>query len=280
MSSFPILFPIDPGAVPTTQEVPGQLEGLSLWYRSDNVVLTNGTEVLQWPDLSGNGYHLSAPTVGQRPEYYTDGTLANGLPYISGSGATDMLVGSGFTELSGGEDTTTFIVSHMTNPVPFPGSAQIFGLPTSITTLTGLKTNINFFYQGSATAPISILFHANLPSPPSNFSSNTILLADATITVPSIYTVNINRLLSGFLGVEAFNAGTPLVLSNIPASNTFVGGNLGFDSFITVMAQLATGTGHNPARTYEIILYNRILSTLERNQVHNYLGARYGIPVV
>lgn len=278
--SFPTLFPIDPGAVPTTQEVPGQLEGLSLWYRSDNVVLTNGNEVLQWPDLSGNGYHLSAPTVGQRPEYYTNGTLLNGLPYISGSGATDLLLASNYTELNGGSGTTTFIVSHMTNPHPFPGSQQILGLPTDVVAPTGLKSNLSFFYQGSLTAPISILFHANLPSPPSNFSSNLISLADATLTVPCIYTVNINRLLSGFLGVEAFNGGTPLVLSNLPASNTFVGGNLGFNSFIIVMAQRSDGTGHNPARNYEIIQYNRILSTIERNQVHQYLSTRYNIPVV
>jgi hypothetical protein len=243
-------------------------------------VLTNGNEVLQWPDLSGNGYHLSAPTVGQRPEYYTNGTLLNGLPYISGSGATDLLLASNYTELNGGAGTTTFIVSHMINPAPFPGSHQILGLPVSVVAPTGLKSNLSFFYNGSPTAPISILFHANLPSPPSNFSSNTILLADATLTVPCIYTVNINRLLSGFLGVEAFNGGTPLVLSNVPASNTFVGGNLGFDSFIIVMAQRSDGTGHNPARNYEIIQYNRILSLIERNQVHQYLSTRYNIPVV
>lgn len=278
--SFPTLFPIDPGAIPTTQEVPGQLEGLTLWYRSDNVVLTNGNEVLQWPDLSGNGYHLSAPTVGQRPEYYTNGTLLNGLPYISGSGATDMLLRSGFTELNGVAGTTTFVVTHMTNPHPFPGSHLMFGLPNVVALPTALKTNINFFYQGSSTAPVSILFHADLPSPPSNFSSNTMMLADATLTVPCIYTVNINRNLSGFLGVEAFNGGTPLVLSNLPASNTFVGGNLGFNSFITVMAQRSDGTGHNPARNYEIILYNRVLSTLERNRVHQYLSTRYNILVV
>lgn len=278
--SFPTLFPIDPGAIPTTQEVPGQIDGLSLWYRSDNVVLTNGNEVLQWPDLSGNGNHLSAPTIGQRPEYYTNGTLLNGLPYISGSGATDLLLASNYTELNGRAGSTTFMVSHMTNPHPFPGSQQIIGLPTSVVSFTGLKSNLSFFYQGSPTAPVSILFHANLPSPPSNFSSNAISLAGATLTVPCIYTVNINRNLSGFLGVEAFNGGTPLVLSNVPASNTFVGGNLGFDSFIIVMAQLSNGTGHNPARNYEIIQYNRILSTIERNQVHQYLSARYNIPVV
>lgn len=278
--SFPTLFPIDPGAIPTTQEVPGQLEGLSLWYRSDNVVLTNGNEVLQWPDLSGNGYHLSAPTIGQRPEYYTNGTLLNGLPYISGSGATDCLLASNYTELNGRAGTTTFIVSHMTNPAPFPGLHQILALPTNAITTTNLKSNLHLFYIPTPSAPVSILFHANLPSPPPNFSSNLMSLAGATLTVPCIYTVNINRNLSGFLGVAAFNGGTPLALSNVPASNTFVGGNLGFDSFIIVMARLSDGNAHNPARTYEIIQYNRVLSTLERNQVHQYLSARYNIPVV
>ena len=279
--SFPILFPIDPGAKPDTQEVPGQLSGLSLWYRSDDVVLTDGNKVLQWPDRSGNGYHVAAQTIVQRPGYFTDGTLLNGLPYISGSG-TQCLFTTGFTELNGLPGATLFVVSHTLQPHPFGGSSIILNTPTDVYALPN-KSNINFFYQASSTNPLSIFFNANLPSPPANSSTSTIPLAQATLTVPCIYSMNIDRNQSGAAGTVAWNGGAPITLSKLPASNTFVAGNLGFTSGVVVGALRADGvpTGVRPGvRTYEIILYNRILSTLERNQVHNYLSTRYNIPVV
>lgn len=273
--SFPILFPIDPGAKPDTQEVPGQLSGLSLWYRSDDVVLTNGNEVLQWPDRSGNGYHLSAPTVGQRPEYFTNGTLLNGLPYISGSGATDCLARTGFTELTGLAGMTLFVVSDR-NGVAIGGSQVMIVLPLNMAT-TPLRTNINFFYNASVN-PLSILFHAELT--PGGFSSSTVSSAQATLTVPCIYAVSIDRAQAGGAGVRVYNAGALLTLGQIPASNTFVAGNLGFNTGVIIGAQRTDGFSRNTARNYEFILYNRVLSTLERNQVHNYLSTRYNIPVV
>lgn len=273
--SFPILFPIDPGAKPDTQEVPGQLSGLSLWYRSDDVVLTNGTEVLQWPDRSGNGYHLSAPTVGQRPEYFTDGTLLNGLPYISGSGATDCLATTGFTELTGLAGMTLFVVSDR-NGAAIGGSQVMIVLPLNMAT-TPFRTNVDFYYNASVN-PLSILFHAELL--PGGFSSSTVSPAQATLTVPCIYAVSIDRTQAGGAGLRVYNAGALLTLVQNPASNTFVAGNLGFNTGVIVGAQRTDGFNSNPARTYEIILYNRILSTIERNQVHNYLSTRYNIPVV
>ena len=273
--SFPILFPIDPGAVPTTQEVPGQLEGLTLWYRSDNVVLTNGTEILQWPDLSGNGYNLSAPTVGQRPEYFTDGTLLNARPYISGSGATDCLATTGFTELNGLAGMTLFVVSDR-NGASIASSQVMMVLPLNMAT-TPFRTNIDFFYNSSVN-PLSILFHAE--SSLNGFSSSTVSSAQATLTVPCIYAVSIDRTQAGGTGVRVYNAGALLTLGQIPASNTFVAGNLGFNTGIIIGAQRTDGFNRNTARNYEFILYNRVLSTIERNQVHQYLSTRYNIPVV
>ena len=62
-----------------------------LWLRSDAIVgLINGDTVTSWDDVSGNGNHMTQPTVALKPEYVT-GSL-NGFPIIDFNVSNSRLV--------------------------------------------------------------------------------------------------------------------------------------------------------------------------------------------
>ena len=54
--------------------------GLGLWLRADQGVVTSGTKVTQWNDLSGNGNNAAQATSGYQPVYV--GSQLNGQPVL------------------------------------------------------------------------------------------------------------------------------------------------------------------------------------------------------
>jgi PKD repeat protein len=70
---------------------PKQLNGLKLWLAADSgVVISTGTSVSQWTDLSGNNNNAIQVTQGNQPTIIT-GTI-NGLPVISFNGSNNFML--------------------------------------------------------------------------------------------------------------------------------------------------------------------------------------------
>ncbi len=74
---------IDPysGSVPTTN--------MALWLKSDFGILTNGTNVVAWHDLSGNNVSCDQSNTGNQPK--VNNNVINGFPSVSFNGSTQYL---------------------------------------------------------------------------------------------------------------------------------------------------------------------------------------------
>lgn len=80
---------------------PSQVSDMAYWYDASNLgslwqdaarttpVVADGDPVGAWDDLSGNDYHVTQGTAGNRPTYKT--AVQNGLPVLRGDGSNDYL---------------------------------------------------------------------------------------------------------------------------------------------------------------------------------------------
>ena len=75
--------------VNTLSAAPVLPAGLSLWLRADAGLVTGGTAVSQWNDLSGNNRNATQGTVANQPTRV--GSVLNGLPVVRFDGANDFL---------------------------------------------------------------------------------------------------------------------------------------------------------------------------------------------
>lgn len=97
---------------------PASLAGLTLWVKSDTQVFSdagvtpavNAGPVMQWNDQSGNGYHISQPTLAFQPIFYTN--VINGKPFLSFDGADDFMDSLPFAAALA-QPTTMFIAFDM-----------------------------------------------------------------------------------------------------------------------------------------------------------------------
>lgn len=61
---------------------------------SGNPISVDSTAVATWQDLSGNGYHATQATAGNRPAWRNGANGQNSLPVISFNGSSSVLAGS------------------------------------------------------------------------------------------------------------------------------------------------------------------------------------------
>jgi hypothetical protein len=73
---------------------PTAVSGLTVWFKADAITgLSDGNPVATWPDLSGNGYNLTASGSGQ-PTYKVN--VLNGMPVVRFNGSNSMLSATAF----------------------------------------------------------------------------------------------------------------------------------------------------------------------------------------
>jgi len=82
--------------------------GLVLWLNSESLQLTNGANVTEWKDISGNNRHFTQSTTTDQPTYIASDGAFNGKPVINFA-TDDVLLKSFDAELNTNE-FTTFIV--------------------------------------------------------------------------------------------------------------------------------------------------------------------------
>jgi len=263
--SFPIVFPIEPQDA--SRQPPDGISGLLTWYRSDDVVLSTN-EVLQWTDRSGNGYHLTPPTSGQRPTYVVSDPLLK-HPVLVGNNINHVLRTSFITQLAGVPAITVFAVQYKL--LTSVSSKIIYNfLGSTGTTINNLGASL--FYNAANGLSFNM---ARFPSP-GVFSTDT--LATAT-NVPYILSNVWNR--AGATHDARFVVYKNGVLqTTTAATNNPMTGSPAFISLpLEVFGRFTAGSLAGATRFAELIVYNRVLTTEERQSVEHYLGARYGIAV-
>lgn len=263
--SFPIVFPIEPQDA--CRQPPDGISGLLTWYRSDDVLLSTN-QVLQWTDRSGNGYHLTPPDIAHRPTYVVSDPLLK-HPVLVGDGVNDVLRTSFITQLAGVPAITVFAVQY-----------KLF---------TSTSTKIIYNFMGSTGTTInnlgaSLFYNASngLSFNMARFPSPGVFATDALATA-----TNVPYILSNVWNRAGATHAARFVVYKNGALQTTVAGTdnpmTGSPAFISlpleVFGRFTAGSLSGATRFAELIVYNRALTTEERQSVEHYLGARYSIAV-
>lgn len=233
------------------------LQGLSLWLKADAGVALDGTNVTGWADQSGSAN--DAYPFDESPTY--NSSDLNGKPSISltSLGGTEKVF---YLEINplGESGSTAFSVQYVEDVCDAPdNNGPIFGnfgLSYTDEELAGSHYPYGFdctIYDTFATAD-----RKNGLTPP------------ATITNAwSLYSVK-----STNNDWESFVNGISVYADASNVYNNQVGGN---DEILYIGKQTSIGSYAIKGKVAEVIVYNRVLTTQERQQVEGYLNAKYAI---
>lgn len=241
--------PFSGGSLPVTS-------GLAAWYDASQIAgAVDGAAVASWPDMSGNTKHAVQATGTKQPLYRTSVvTLPNGKPVVQFDGVDDFLAtASAARSLAG--DYTSFLVSYVIG-----GAAAVPGFGGHLDEI-GSGAAGGFCIQKGAPIRVDVPGNGNQNASPAPAS-------DYTAAAWNVYSFNFN-------GTTPFTTTTNGVVSTgAVAAGT---GPAAFSCVTTLGAR--QGGGQNvPALIAEVIQYNRILTTPERQSVEAYLKTKYGTP--
>lgn len=230
---------------------PLSIPGLALWLDSANVdgasngSLVDGQAIAQWNDLSGNGRHVAQATPGKRPIFHSTGggLTPTGKPSLHFDGADDCLVGP-IWNLP--QPTTRFVA---VAPDANLGRDQHFLSSTSVDPL--FRQDMNFNATIGTVALYAGAGPANSGAAPNPFAAWHSLSGSA----------NGNN-------------------SQVGIDGGLTVGGAGNGAWEAPVVGGFTATPNNPisGSIAAVLVYNRALSTPERQQVEAYLRARFGTP--
>jgi hypothetical protein len=226
-----------PPAISGATSVPGCVQ----WLRSDTGVTVSSSIVTAWADQSGFGRNVSPDTASDAPAYVSSGG-GNNQPYTSWTSLSHQQLNSA-SSFSASEPIEVFVVARATTSNPSDAS-DLFE--------TGYSNHV--VQQAANTSALTLYQYQYGPS--AGIGANKDFIADA-------YFNGTNSQLSINGGpVQIGNTGTGAVGGTITVGN--YGG--------------ASSVGHSwGGYIYEVAMYDRRLSALERAQMLQYMSARYNI---
>lgn len=221
-----------------------------LWLKSDYGVSRSGFSVTNWADLSGNSNNVYQAVVAKQPVYNV--VTQNGLPAISFDGINssstgDYLEKSGFNNLPIGNANRSVFMVNAYDDYYYGGftygtnaTLQAFGLANSRSSSVGylLVTGYGTYYQSST---------------PSIYQG--VLLQEAVL--------NGINLIQWKNGVEILNTAST-------AFNTAT-------TRIDVGRYISSATYYTDMDLYEILVFDKAVSTTERQEIENYLTLKYDL---
>lgn len=241
-------------------EFPSDISGNVLRLESDLGITTVGSDVDVWADQSGNGNDVSAPTASNRPAYGSN--QLNGIDLISfgGNAATEYLE-SASPIFTGTGDYTLIAVYASSNTSTFQyivaqGGDTIEKEPNDrgvgLSTITG-GTFYGFIHDGSTRKVFSTV------------GSNSV---DGNA---KIYTRTFDR----SANTSPYINGSSLATEDISSVNNSLTG----DTNLTIGAYSDgdESNGFFLGDLAAILVYDKVLSDTEREQVEVYLANKYGL---
>ena len=227
--------------------VPGfPADGLQVWVRSDaGVGLDDSGNVFAWADLSGSGNYAIQSTVAARPILAS--SALNGMPSLRFDGARFLSIPTSLPSFAPG--VTAFAVA---KPTAVASWGRYFDF--------GSGQGINNLFLGREGTTDNLYWWAFTPS------------GNATARGTGLLPLNQYQLAE--------------VTENAAAIKLFVNGTLATTSAGAAPANVAlasnyigksnwSGDPNFQGEIAELIVYNRVLTDSERQQVENYLNRRY-----
>lgn len=241
-----IYIQVDPNAnaVPRT--------GLSLWLMGDAGVLTSGSNVTQWSDLSNSGNHASQATGANRPTLVTN--AVNSLPAIAFNGSSQYLqCPTGLADFTAGAS-----IFFVTKPTSIINNARFFDFAN------GTANNNIYLSEATSPAASASLFVYNSSTASSvNSTANK-------LTAGSYQLLEANHSGAGSASIYTNNAldnsGTVLNITNISRSGNYIGIDTAKTAADSYSGQIA-----------EILIYSKSLTDAQRASVESYLRAKYNV---
>ncbi|MBS1954390.1 MAG: chitobiase/beta-hexosaminidase C-terminal domain-containing protein [Cyanobacteria bacterium SZAS-4] len=241
-----IYIQVDPNAnaVPRT--------GLSLWLMGDAGVLTSGSNVTQWSDLSNSGNHATQATGANRPTLVTN--AVNTLPAIAFNGSSQYLqCPAGLADFTAGAS-----IFFVTKPTSIINNARFFDFANG-------TANNNIYLTESTSPAASASFFVYNSSTPTSVNSTT-----NKLTAGSYQLLETNHSGAGSASIYTNNAldnsGTVWNITNISRSGNYIGIDTAKTAANSYSGQIA-----------EILIYNKSLTDAQRASVESYLRAKYNV---
>lgn len=231
---------------------PTQLTGLGVWFDAAQITgATDVSAVATWQDRSGNGWNAAQATSAKQPIYLSTGALITptGRPVVQFDGVgmlLDCSAGSSQTPTQ-----TLFVVARATS---FPAKPD----PTYSLVASTVGGGLAFQYSNTG-ALIRIEDDAVAGKYAVAYSPGTTLFHLCSGTYDSAVGSHI------YVDGAEIGAGGGITGGFTGTGFRRIGGSFGSTkAFAGVMA--------------EIVVYTRVLSTAERQQVEVYLKAKHGTP--
>ena len=238
--------------------------GPKLWLRADTFHLTDNNTATLWPDSSGRGFHVSQTTATAQPSCMSP--ALSGKPAVAFNGSTTFLTSVDDRNL----DVSTATVFAVAKGTTTADQTILRDVRQSL--LREGKSGITFLFDTATLFKHSILsknpsYNRNLPGGtqtefrfcgrPAGRAANAFAILSAENRPP--FTVE------AYSNYDKSALSTVDVYSNAPAEGP-----------LTIGATVA-GSNHLNGQIAEILVYDRILSEVERRKVEAYLNNRYAI---
>jgi hypothetical protein len=237
---------------------PDSLSGLVAWFDASQITgYSDNAMITEWPDLSINANHLDT-TTQYKPRWRQSVALFNGQPAVYfGTETASNLYRSSPTGLpTGSSPHTTYVVFSQ----DFSQETRMFGWGNNITnpggrhslgvTVTGTSAVVDGLSLISTLRPIS----STTPYIYSSHYGSGLLYSQMPTYLNGVYDMGVYLAYDGTLYISLDTIG----MGMIP----------GYTAGYFLTGYVA-----------EAILYNVLHTTEERNQVHGYLSAKYGISI-
>ncbi|HON18345.1 MAG TPA: PKD domain-containing protein, partial [Salinivirgaceae bacterium] len=233
---------------------PQSLNSLALWLSADSVLISHG-KVVQWYDLSPNHFLIQQPTATNQPQKVENGL--NGRPVIRFNGTNTYLDGGDILDL-GTNSHTVFLIGSRNSANGVFFAKSLSGAVSGRYALLHETNNFYFLYQDNISREIYTnqfqigRFYLIQAINNRDDAKNQLLLNSELIgekNINEFYEFNTDyRFLIG-----AYNNSTGGLPPN---SNLYLNGDIA-----------------------EIIIYNRLLTEQESDQIKQYLALKYGLAV-
>ena len=239
--------------------LPTSLSGLEFWLSADfglfdsvtsgAAVAANGSSIARWEDRSGNNRHFIQSVVNSQPTLTTAGL--NGKNTISFDGTDDQLYYTTPSNINRLKQGYSFFAVRKHRAIP-QGAQSIFMID-STRVVSRIETNTG--YRGILTRRLSSETSSALTTAGSAFSASFEVICDIVNFASSSAYIFRN----GIQIAQNLSHGTAGSTSDTQSS--------------------AIRIGRNPSAIdlAEILFYDRVLTSTERQQVESYLGTKWGI---
>jgi hypothetical protein len=227
---------------------PTDESGLVIWHKADAITASNGDQISQWDDSSGNANHATQGTQVNRPHYLTG--QINSLPAVRFYGTNHYV--NIANALSGLTSAEVFVVVQLSADPPSGDNETGFWSLTGSSQMTHLTYTDGTIYDTFGTTARKDTSVDPTPS----FTSWRLYNVQ---TAASAWT---NRLDGAVLYGTGVNTVGFSETAKVYLGASYEPGSYAMDGWIA-----------------EFILYNHVLSAAVRDQVEAYIATKYGLTI-